>query len=190
VTCRLTEHVAWTRLQPKDFLVLERVAEPQQQTCASLEAVDGVAVRDLQAARHHADIEPLQAGAVDLAGLPRVAAEAARLEHLETGNGEALATAVDLARLLALVTPLGAGAGVEQHRHQEQVEQAARAFLVVDRGRPRRHQLVDARAAANIKVLPAAVGRNARIVGRIVSLLGGQLRPARAGSPRGVQCLP
>lgn len=165
-----TKHVSRSRLEAEYFLVLQCLGKSNEQARSSLEAVDGIRLVHLQAARHDGEVQLLQTGAVDLAGLPGVAAEGAGLEHLETGDGKAFAAAVDLARLLALVLPLGAGAGIEQDGHEEEVEQAACALRVVDSGRPRRHQLVDSRAAADLKVLPAAVGRDLGVVGGVVSL--------------------
>lgn len=165
-----TKHVSRARLETKDLLVLKRVGKPQQETGAPFEAVQGVLAGHLQAASHDSRVELPETCAVHLAGLSRVAAEDAGLEHLQTGDGKPLASAVDSARLLALVLPLGAGACVEEDGDEEQVEQATGALLVVDRGRPRGHELVDSRAAADVKVLPAAVGGDRGVVGRIVAL--------------------
>jgi hypothetical protein len=169
-----TKHVSRSCFEAKDFLVLQRLGESDEQVRAALEAVDGIRLVGLQTAGYDGQVQLLQTGAVDLAGLLGVAAEGAGLKHLETGDCKALAAPVDLARLLALVLPFGAGAGVEEHRHDEQVDQTAGALRVVDGGRPRGHELVDARAAADLEVLPAAVGRDGGVVGGVVSLLRGQ----------------
>ena len=144
-----TEHVSWSCFEAKNFLVLERFCETQQQASATLEAT-----------RHCCDVELLQPRTVDLVGFFGIAAESAGLEHLQTGDGETLATAVDLARLLALVLPLGACTCIEEDGDEEEIYEAASALLVVDGRRPCCHELIDARAATNIKVLPAAVRRN------------------------------
>lgn len=155
-----TEHVSWSCFEAKNFLVLERFCETQQQASATLKAIDWVCGVDLQATRHCCDIELLQPRTVDLVGFFGVAAESAGLEHLQTGDGETLATAIDLARLLALVLPLGACTCIEEDGDEEEIYEAASALLVVDGRRPCCHELIDARAATNIKVLPAAVRRN------------------------------
>jgi hypothetical protein len=137
-------------------LVLQSLSETQQEVGASFKAVDGVGRGDLQATGHDIDVELAQTGAVDLAGFLGVAAEGARLEHFETGDGEALTAAVDFARLLALVLPFCASASVEQDGDKEEV-----------------NELVDARAAANLEVLPAAMGRDGGVVGGVVALAQG-----------------
>jgi hypothetical protein len=154
-------------------LVLQSLSETQQEVGASFKAVDGVGRGDLQATGHDVDVELAQTGAVDLAGFLGIAAEGARLEHFETGDGEALAAAVDFARLLALVLPFCASAGIEQDGDKEEVDEAAGALLVVDGRGPRGHELVDARAAANLEVLPAAMGRDGGVVGGVVALAQG-----------------
>lgn len=154
-------------------MVLQCLGESDKQVCSSLEAVNGVRLVGLEAAGHDGEVELSQTSAVDLAGLLGVAAESAGLEHLETGYGKALAATVDLARLLALVLPSRSSAGVEENRDEKEVEQTAGALRVVDSRRPRGHQLVDSRAAADLEVLPAAVGRDCGVVGGVVSLLGG-----------------
>ena len=166
-------------------MVLQRFSEAEEQTGATLEAVNWVRRRHLQTTRYCGDVQLLQPRTVHLEGLSGVAAEGAGLEHLQAGHGEALAAAVDSARLLALVLPLGAGASVEQDGNEEQVEQAARALLVVDGRGPRGHELVNSRAAANVKVLPSAVGRDCGVVGGIVALDRGGPR-VRAASRRAV----
>lgn len=159
------------RLGAEDVSVLQRAAQPHQQPGPPLQAVDGVVVADLQPAGDARDVQPAQPRAVDLARRGGVAAEQAGLEHLQAGDGEALAAAVDLAGLGAAVAPLGAGARVEQDGDEEEVDEAAGALLGVDGGGPRGHELVDAGAAADVEVLPAAVGRDGGVVRRVVSLL-------------------
>lgn len=134
-----TKHVSGPRLEPENFLVLQRIGKLRQEAGASLQAVQGVLIGHLQATCHGPQIHLPQAGTVDLERLVGRAAEQACFEHLQAGDGQALATAIDLTRLLAAVLPLGAGARVQQDRDEEQVDQAARTLLVVDCRRPRLH---------------------------------------------------
>jgi hypothetical protein len=165
-----TKHVSWAGFEAKDFLVLQRLGETEKEVGATLEAVNGVCVGDLQATCHGCNVQLPQSRTVDLTGLLGVAAECAGLEHLETGYGETLAAAVDLARLLALVLPLGSSAGVEEDGDEEQVQQATCPLLVVDSGRPRGHELVDSRSATHVEVLPPTVRGDGGVVRRIVAL--------------------
>lgn len=92
-----------------------------------------------------------------------------RLEHLQTSDREALGASVHLAAVGALEAPRGAGARVEQHADEEQVDQAAALLRVVD-GVEGRQQVRDAVAAAHAEVLVAAVAWD-RVEGGIVVAL-------------------
>jgi hypothetical protein len=127
-----TEHVSRSLFQAEYFLVLQSVAEFHEQPTAALQAINGVAVRDLQAAGQRLDVEPPQAATVDLAGLVGVATKKSRLEHLQTSHSKALTPAIETARLFAAVLPLCTRAGVEKHGDEEEINETAGALLVVD----------------------------------------------------------
>lgn len=129
-----------------------------------------VVLGHLEAACHGLDVQFPEARAVDLAWFLGRAAEETGLEHLQTGNGEALASPVDFARLLAPVGPFRAGAGIEQDGNHEEIDQTTGTLLVVDTRGPRLHELIDARSASHVKVLPPAVWGDGGVVGRIVTL--------------------
>jgi len=65
--------------------------------------------------------------------------KSASFEHLQAGDGQAFAAFVCLARLFAPVLPLRASAGIQKDGHQEQVDQTAASFLMIDSGRPSSH---------------------------------------------------
>ena len=169
IPIRLTEHVARAAVEPKVLPVAQRLAEPLEEPGPAVQPRQRVARRHLEALGQLLDADLPERGAVDLVRLLRVGAEHAGLEHLEARDGQPFAAPVRAARLLGLVGPLGAGAGVEQHGEEEEVEEAAGALLVVDAQGPQRQQLVDAGAAADLEVLPAAVGGDGVVVGRVVA---------------------
>jgi hypothetical protein len=104
--------------------------------------------------------------------LIRIAAKHSGFEHLEGSDGQAFTAFVEASALFGFVAPFCAGAGVEQDGEEKEVDEAAGAFLVVDTEGPEGEQLVDARAATDLKVLPAAVRRDGVVVGGKVSLFG------------------
>lgn len=167
----LTEKVSWSTFQAKQLLVLKSISQPHKKAGATLEAINWILLGHLQATSHHLHVQFSEATAVNLASLRGVGAEHASLEHLQAGDSEALTPSVDPPGLLALVLPLCSCASVEENGYDEQVDQAASTLLHIDRRRPRRHELVDSRSTADVKVLPSAVRRNACVVRRIVTLL-------------------
>lgn len=99
-----------------------------------------------------------------------VAAEPAGLEHLQTRDGQPLAATVHTTVRLALVGPAVAGTGIEQDGDHEEVEQASALLGAVASGAPGLLELGDAVPAADVEVLPAAVGRDAGQVFGEISL--------------------
>jgi len=93
-----------------------------------------------------------------------------RLEHLQTRHGDAFGPSVNFAVLPALEAPLGARASIKKHAHKEQVDQPPAPLCIVDILGESRQELSYAVAAADSKVLMAAMGRNARKRGVVVSL--------------------
>ena len=112
----------------------------------------------------------LQALSIDLMRLAGIAAESTRLEHLQARNCQSFTSAVCPSILFALVGPCGSGARVQQDRDEEQVEEPAAALRGVNRTGPRGEQITDAIAAADVEMLPAAVGRDTCIIGSKVAL--------------------
>ena len=99
-----------------------------------------------------------------------VSREEPALNNLEARDAQPLRARITRPRARLFVAPRVAGAGVEEHRDQEQVDQATRALLVVDRLGPRLHELVDAGSAADVEVLPPAVRRDRGVVSVEVAL--------------------
>src|SRR5215472_2247260 len=95
-------------------MVLKGVCKSHEQSSSSLQAVNRIIFRDLQAVGHGPDIEFPQSSTVHLTWFEWIAREDASFEHLQAGDGQTLTASVYLTRLFAPVMPLRAGAGVEE----------------------------------------------------------------------------
>jgi hypothetical protein len=146
------------------------MSQPDQQVGPPLQAFDWVLWRDPQALRHGRRSQRLETSGIDLERLLRLAAKDTSLEHLQAGDGEALAASVAPAVLLARVRPLCAGAGVEEHGDEEEVDQAARLLLGVDLVEPRCDQYRHPLGATHVKVLPTAVWRDVVVIWSKIAL--------------------
>lgn len=167
---RHTQHIAWSSICTKHLRIVQGISQPNQQTSSTLEARNWVLRGNLKALCHALDSQSSESISVDLAGLASMAAEHAVLEHLQAGDGQALAASICAPILRALVGPGSSSAGIEEDRDQEEVEQAAAELRLIGALSPACEQGRDAVTATDIEVLPAAMGRDRRIVGSKVSL--------------------
>lgn len=166
----LTKHVTWSGIDAEKVLVVQGIRQPHQQPSTTLDSGQRILLRMLHTLGQLLNGNLLQPLSIDLAWLRWVAAEKARLEHLQASNGQPFAARVDLAGLLGLVGPPGAGSSVEQHGHDEQIDQAAGAFLGVNLAGPRLEKLVDPGPPTHVEMLPTAMWRDVLIVWCMVSL--------------------
>ena len=80
---------------------------------------------------------------------------------MQAGHGNALASLVDILGAGLRVAPVISGASVQKHRHEEQVDQTACNLKVIGAiFPPLIGEVLDARLAANLEVLPSSVRRD------------------------------
>lgn len=97
----------------------------------------------------------------DWGGLGVGCSEGKGVEHVKTGNRDALASFVDAVGFRLSVSPMIACTRVQKNRNEEQVDKAAShlgviaAFVL-----PLAHQVRDARYAPDFEMLPAPMRRN------------------------------
>jgi len=94
-------------------------------------------------------------------------------KHIQTRHCNTLTPCISLSRVRFLVLPLIASTGIQKHRNNEKINQSASLFFsVVAFVLPLAVQVVDSWDAADVEVLPAAMGRNGfKVVGTKISLL-------------------
>lgn len=87
----LTEHISWSGVHPKEVLIIQSLREPYEQARTTFKPRQMIILRMLHSLGQHLHRDLLQPRPIDLTRLRGVAAEQARLEHLQTGDGQALA---------------------------------------------------------------------------------------------------
>jgi hypothetical protein len=100
----------------------QRFAEPPHQCCAAVQADQRVVGAHLEDLGQRRRIEPQQRRRIDTDRIARIRREAPGQEGTKARHAQAFAAAEGLAALGLAVAPVGAGAGVEQHADQRQVD--------------------------------------------------------------------
>ena len=137
-------------------------AEPAQQRRAPLQADERIVRPDLEDGGQRRGLHPAERAGVDPAGLVRPRREGTGREGAQRRHRQAFRARQALAGLGLVVMPVGAGAGIEQHADQREIDARTRQAGTAERAQ-QRVDLVLAVDAAGLEMAPAAVIRDLQV---------------------------